>query len=139
VQLTRTSFQTLEAVHRTSVHSTPRILSEIRRPLLTVALFALLLGAPISPANSQSSGAPREFPPSGEHGERRMITTEPTPPGDGDRSSAPSSNPRRAAPWRGWPGGSGFGVNDDWTMDGAPSYGPDGRMCWPHGDHVHCR
>jgi len=139
VQLTRVSFQPPEVVHRASGHSTPSIRNEIRRCLVTSATVVLILGAPISSASSQSSGTPAEVRPSGDVVERQVINPEPTPVLDGDSSPASSSGDMGAAPWRNWPRIPGARVDDGWSMDGAPSYGPDGRMCWPHGDHVHCR
>lgn len=56
-------------------------------------------------------------------------------------SEAPGSDafPRSPGrPWRGWPG-SGDGTRDSSMMNGVPFQGSDGRTCWPHGDHVHCR
>jgi hypothetical protein len=140
VQLTRTSFQPPEVVHRTSGHSStaPRIRHEIRRSLLTLATVALVLGALISAASSQSSGPPAGVQRSGDVGELRVVTPEPAPVVD-DVSPASPSGHRRVAPWRDWPRVPGNAVHDGRMMDGAPFNGPDGRMCWPHGDHVHCR
>lgn len=50
--------------------------------------------------------------------------------------------------WQAWPGGRTEGGWGPFPSDGAPSFvtdggvplqGPDGLVCWPHGDHVHCR
>jgi hypothetical protein len=118
---------------------TPSIDNEIRFCLAMSATVVLMLGAAISFASAQSSVVPAEVQPSGDVGERQVSNPERTPVLDGDSSPASPSGDMRDAPWRNWPRIPGSRVPDDWSMDGAPSYGPDGRMCWPHGDHVHCR
>lgn len=140
VQLTRTSFQPLEAVHRTSGHSSAvfRIRYRTRRSLLTLTTVLLIVGGLISPASSQLRNPQVGVEPSGDVGEPQAIIPEPTPVVD-DVSPASPSGPTRVGPWGDWPRLPGSGVHDGWMMDGAPFQGPDGRMCWPHGDHVHCR
>jgi hypothetical protein len=59
-------------------------------------------------------------------GERRPIAVD------------PATRPRMGL-WRDWPGSAGDGGRDSWMLDGAHPYSPDGRVCWPHGDHVHCQ
>ena len=44
----------------------------------------------------------------------------------------------RLSPWRSWPSDID-GPRDVWMLDGARIYNSDGRVCWPHGDHFHCR
>jgi hypothetical protein len=59
---------------------------------------------------------------------------------DGERvpiAQDPNARPRMGV-WRGWPGGSDGG-RDPWMTDGARLPGPEGQVCWPHGDHVHCQ
>jgi len=145
VQLTRTSFQPLETVHRTSEHSLAafRLRHRTRCSLLTLASLTLatvvlIVGALISPARSESNNPQAGVQPSGDVGEPQVFTPEPAPVVD-DVSPASPSSPTRVAPWRDWPRVPGSGVHEGWTIDGASFQGPDGRMCWPHGDHVHCR
>jgi hypothetical protein len=60
-----------------------------------------------------------------------VITPEVTTP-------AASDHPQ-VGRWRAWPDMLGNRPRGDRMMDGTPLPGPDGRVCWPHGDHVHCR
>jgi hypothetical protein len=138
VQLTRTSFQPLEAVHRPPWRSPTAswMCGGIRPSLLALGAVALVGGAMISPARSQSSSATGGVQPPAGVGERLMITTEPVVGGDLPPSP---SDPMPLAPWRDWPRVPGNAVYDGWTTDGIPFSGSDGRMCWPHGDHFHCR
>ena len=141
VQLTRILLQPPEAVPQTSGYglAAPRIPHEIRRLLFAVTTVALVVGAPISPGSSQSSDTPPGVQPSDDAAERRELAPDSTPAVDGDLSPTSPSRDMRVAPWRGWPRSPGNGMHDGWTMEGAPFLGPDGRTCWPHGDHVHCR
>lgn len=115
-----------------------RIRHEIRRFSLILAIAVLSLGPMTSQANSQSTCAPATVR-SGDVGEPGV--TSPERAADVDSEAAPVRPP--AVPlegiWRNWPRTPGNGAHDGWTIDGAPIHSPDGRMCWPHGDHVHCR
>jgi hypothetical protein len=59
-----------------------------------------------------------------------------------NESEHPVINPDHAArlrlpPWR---GPSEIDTpREEWRLDGTRSESPDGRVCWPHGDHFHCR
>jgi hypothetical protein len=60
---------------------------------------------------------------------------------EAERNSAdPGFDTRsRPTPWRGWPGNLGDSARDGWAMDESKFYTPDGKVCWRHGDHFHCR
>jgi hypothetical protein len=44
----------------------------------------------------------------------------------------------RLSPWRNRPSEID-GPREPWMLDGTQIDSPDGRVCWPHGDHFHCR
>jgi len=49
-------------------------------------------------------------------------------------------SPPRSGPWRGWLDVLGGRARRGDVPDAAgPIFAPDGRLCWPHGDHVHCQ
>jgi hypothetical protein len=50
---------------------------------------------------------------------------------------SPDHAPRsRLSPWRApW---DIDGPREPWMLDGMRIDSPDGRVCWPHGDHFHC-
>jgi zinc/manganese transport system permease protein len=106
--------------------------------VLTLATVTMPLGAFIAAASPQSGGvADREWP-AREDREGRAVGPGPSmpmspewTPGGAGRPRARSGGPR-PGPDAEWP-------RDGWTMEGSPFVGPDGRTCWPHGDHFHCR
>jgi hypothetical protein len=93
--------------------------------LVTVAVLALLWGLS-SAARSQTRCTPEGDPSACADAER----------GDIDRAPDPRLpfEPRRR-----WPGRFGDSTRDGWMGDGPRFSTPDGRLCWEHGDHVHCR
>ena len=60
---------------------------------------------------------------------------------DGEREVVgPESDARPPfGSWRGWPGPRRSDEGRDGLTDEPRVHGSDGRICWPHGDHVHCR
>lgn len=106
-------------------------------PVVALTTVALLLGGFVSPAWPQSGcmqgGAGVACnggePPAAAPGSAAVTDPEAIAPGAAGRPPA----------WRVWPGAPGGGPRGGWPMEGTPFPGPDGRMCWPHGDHFHCR
>jgi hypothetical protein len=105
--------------------------------ILVVGIVALSLGGFASAAQPQSACIV-EAGLVCENDERRAPSLDsPTVIDPGVSVGTPTH--RREQPWRVGPGAFGDGARAGWMMDGAAFTGPDGRTCWPHGDHVHCR
>jgi hypothetical protein len=106
-------------------------------PTLALVLVILVASAraqtpdPSAATNSPSAAA-----------ERRATAPEPSPVVESDGAPLDRPMPPRigpSAPWREWMRGPGGRSDEGRMLDGTPFPGPDGRLCWPHGDHVHCR
>jgi hypothetical protein len=138
MHLTRTSFQAPAAGHRASAHAStaPRIRHRVPVSLFSVALT---LGMLISPTSPQASGVLAGDQPVTDSGDRRTITHDRVLGIGPDVTGTSVSGQRRVQPWRAWPGISGESARDGSMTDGLPPSGLDGGMCWPHGDHFHCR
>ena len=98
-----------------------------------------MVGALISPARSEPTDTSAPVEPSPKGVERRAINEEPAQTVDGTIFPRSTPDSTRVAPWRRWPRLPGNEADDGRTGDGGLFYGPDGRLCWPHGDHVHCQ
>jgi hypothetical protein len=138
MQLTRTSFQAPAARHLASAHAwtAPRIRHRVPFSLVSVALTLAML---ISPTSPQSSGVLAGDQPVTDSGDRRLITCDPILGIGPDVTSTSACGQPRVQPWRAWPGIPGESARDGWMTDGLPPSGLDGGLCWPHGDHFHCR
>jgi hypothetical protein len=137
MQLTRPSFQAPAAGHRASARAStvPRIRSRVPFSLVAVALG---LGMLISPTSPQASGVLAEDQPVTDSGDRRSMTHDPVLGVGPDVTGTRASGRPHVQPWRAWPGISGERSRDGSMTDGLPP-GVDGGLCWPHGDHFHCR
>lgn len=74
-----------------------------------------------------------------ENAEPACTTAEPGLPCTGaeSRLDGPERKIRVPSDSRyGWPRA---GPGERWINDDAEPYSVDGRICWPHGDHFHCR
>jgi hypothetical protein len=106
--------------------------------LLALVMGLLSVGVLTSPATSQPTDVPVEPQPPSDAADR-PVTQEPPSMPDGDASPPGRSRDPRDRLWRQWPRTPGSRGYDGWTPDGAPFHDADGRLCWPHGDHFHCR
>jgi hypothetical protein len=111
-------------------------LTRRRAPILVLVTLALVCGLAPSSSAQSITPPPASLPPTvgAEDGDRRGGY-------DAERTSARPD--RRARPpmgvWRPLTGSRADDAAADLMTDGPRPYGSDGRMCWPHGDHVHCQ
>jgi hypothetical protein len=107
---------------------------------LTLAAVAmLLLGGYSTSASPQTTCSGEGNWPGCDGGEGRAISPGAAPPQRPEGDTPDGSERPRVQPWRAWPGLTPEWPRDGWAMEGRPFIGPDGRTCWPHGDHFHCR
>ena len=117
----------------------PRLLYACAHAVLTLATVAVLLGGFIAPASPQSTCIEDSQGPACEGGEGRAINPDSSPPMNPEAVTPDASARPGVRPWWPRPGPVAEWPRDGWTMEGSPFIGPDGRTCWPHGDHFHCR
>jgi hypothetical protein len=139
VDLTRTSLPLVEALRGMATHASRGIRGEARHRLLISAATALTVGVLITPASAQSSAPPSAAQSSNDVVERSASPPDPVRAADGALSPARPTGATRMAPWGRWPRIPDSEIPEGWPRRGDSPYGADGRMCWPHGDHVHCR
>jgi hypothetical protein len=110
------------------------------RSVVSLATVAVLLfGGFRASASPQPACSGEGNWPGCDGGEGRAISPDVAPP-ESPEVVAPDGSARpRVLPWRVWPDPRPEWPRDGWTMEGRPFIGPDGRTCWPHGDHFHCR
>jgi hypothetical protein len=105
-------------------------------------LFLVFGGLDMSAASEPSGGNIPAMKPAVDPAERRPTSQDSRPAIDTEAPADDSSESQTVepgAPWRRWPRPPGSAADDIRTMDGPLFTRPDGRLCWPHGDHVHCR
>jgi hypothetical protein len=108
--------------------------------LMLAAVAVLLLGGFSTAANPQPECSGESNWPDCKGGEEgRVIGPGAAPPPSPEAATPDGSARPRIPPWRAWPGLSPEWPGDGWAGEGRPFIGPDGRTCWPHGDHFHCR
>jgi hypothetical protein len=107
-------------------------------PALSLVAVVLVMARVNSSASAQSVCLQDGDPLSCYGTESRAISPDSSPKTHSDPPGSDTVPRSPARVWRGWPG-SVEGTRDGWMMNGAPFQAPDGRTCWPHGDHVHCR
>jgi hypothetical protein len=117
----------------------PRLLKACSHAILILVTVAVLLGGFIAPASPQSACGGENNWPACEGGEDRAISAGSSPPRNPEARTPDASERPRIRPWGAWPSAAAEWPRDGWAMEGSPFIGPDGRTCWPHGDHFHCR
>jgi hypothetical protein len=117
----------------------PRVRKVWSRAVPTLALVAMLLGGLSAPASPQSACGGENNWPACEGGEGRAIGPGSAPPRNPEAVSPDASARPRLRPWGAWPDPAAAWPREGWAVEGTTFIGPDGRTCWPHGDHFHCR